>query len=189
MEPIEGWTAALQWGPPTEQDYVVPMSRESFGYWQMVRRKREAEVVPVIRRGNGLYLVHTKAFYPQGVYRLLTGGIKPGEPLLEALVREAREETSLDLRIERFFGALRYHFAWEGQSLPFASYLFAMVEEGGELRVGDPDEAISGFRELTLAQIASLADELEALPPDWIDWGRFRAIAHRFTADALGRAR
>ncbi len=161
------------------------MDQESFAYWQRVRSRREAEVVPVIRRRNGLYLVHTKAFYPQGVYRLLTGGIKPGEPLLEALDREAQEETSLTLRIARFFGILRYRFAWQGQSLGFTSYLFEMVEEGGELRVSDPDEAISGFRELTLAQVAALADELEALPPDWIDWGRFRAIAHRFTGEAL----
>ena len=61
-----------------------------------------------------------------------------------------------------------------------------MVEESGELRVSDPDEAISGFRELTLAQVAALAEGLEALPADWIDWGRFRAIAHRFTAESLG---
>ena len=85
----------------------------------------------MIRRRNGLYLVHTKAFYPQGVYRLLTGGIKPGEPLLEALAREAQEETSLTLRIERFFRRLALPLYLGGT---VAALYFLPVHHGGGKR-------------------------------------------------------
>ncbi len=170
MEPIEGWTAALRWGAPAERDYAVPMSRESFDYWQMVRRKREAEVVPVIRRRNGLYLVHTKAFYPQGVYRLLTGGIKPGEPLLDALAREAQEETSLTLRIERFDVAslaASVADAWFNQTLCRVNDCVVRlgVFKGGEFHWHKHDTEDEVFFVLSGRFVVELADRRVELGP------------------------
>ena len=137
----------------------------------------------LLRRRNGLYLVHTKEFYPRGVYRMLSGRVEPGEDLIAAVKREAREETGLEVRIERFLGILHHQFLWQGQSLLFVSYLFLVVEEDGVLSCNDPREAISGFQELGLREVAGLAESLESLPPDWADWGRFRATAHRLVGE------
>ncbi len=60
---------------------------------------RRAEVCYVLYRAeprNGL-LLHTKADYPAGCFRLPTGGVKPGEDVVGSLEREVFEETSLDL--------------------------------------------------------------------------------------------
>jgi len=46
------------------------------------------EVCLVVCRPNGKLLTFTKTFYPPGVYRLLTGGVEPGESVLDVLRRE-----------------------------------------------------------------------------------------------------
>ncbi len=173
------------YGPPVERSFTLQVGEKIFRYWQATRQKRLAEVVLLLQRKNGRYLAHTKDFYPPATYRLISGGIKPGEDLLAAVRREAYEETGLLVRIERFLALLRYRFYWQGYVLPFASYVFGVVEEDGTLKVNDPGEAISGFREVTLAELDALAAQLEALHPEWEDWGRFRAIAHRVILEIL----
>jgi 8-oxo-dGTP pyrophosphatase MutT (NUDIX family) len=163
----------------------MPVTRATYEYWRDVRRKRSAEVVLALRRLNGLFLVHTKAFYPPGTYRLLSGGIKAGEDLEVAVRREAFEETGLAIAIERFLAIAHYRFAFQGQESPFTSYLLLVAEMSGALQCNDRDEAISGYAEVTLDQVNALADDLEALSADWRDWGRFRAIGHRLVVEAL----
>jgi 8-oxo-dGTP pyrophosphatase MutT (NUDIX family) len=175
--------AQLQYGLPVERGYSYQVTADTWRYWELARRKRQAEVVLLLRRCSGRYLVHTKSFYPQGIYRLLSGGIKPGEDLVAAVQREASEETNLDERIERFLGILRYRFLWQGQSQPFTSYLFGLAELGGTLRTNDSSESISAYREVEMPELLALAAQLESLPADWIDWGRFRAAAHRLAVE------
>jgi len=175
--------AIKRYGRPVERSYVHRVGKTFFP--TSAGPKRLFEVVILLRRPNGLYLVHTKEFYPKGTYRLLSGGVKPGEDLITAVRREALEETGLEVRIESFLGILRHQFVCEGRNLPFVSYLFAVVEEGGVLGCNDPHEAIVGFREVTLPEITATADSLESLPPDWLEWGRFRATAHRLAGELL----
>lgn len=177
--------AALAYGQPIEREFVLPVTRATYEYWRDVRRKRSAEIVLALRRRNGSFLVHTKAFYPPGAYRLLSGGIKAGEDLEIAAHREAFEETGLAIAIERFLAIAHYRFIFEGQELSFTSYLLLVAEVSGVLQCNDRDEAISGYAEVTLDQVNAMADDLEALPADWRDWGRFRAIGHRLIAELL----
>jgi 8-oxo-dGTP pyrophosphatase MutT (NUDIX family) len=177
--------AVARYGEPAVRAYTFAVSQASADYWQLVRRNRAAEVVFLIRRPNGRYLVQTKSVYPAGVYRLMSGGIKRKEDLLAALLREIHEETGLTVRVERFLGILGYHFEYGELSQPFISYLFVVAEEGGTLGAQDTDEDISGYREVTVAELGALAEQLEGLAPDWVDWGRFRAAAHRFALEQL----
>ncbi|MHB1354933.1 MAG: NUDIX hydrolase [Anaerolineae bacterium] len=166
--------------------YSQIINRNTRNYWFRALRTRNAEVVMIIRRGNGKYLVHTKAFYPQESYRLMTGGLKPREEPNPAALREAYEETGLQVEILRDLARIDYEFQYEGETLYFTSYLVLLQELGGVLEVCDDAEEISGFREVTLDDLLLLADQLEALTGDaWADWGRFRAPAHRITYQLL----
>jgi 8-oxo-dGTP pyrophosphatase MutT (NUDIX family) len=183
---VSGIAAAIeQYGRPLERSWHYEVRKDTFLYWQMVKGKRAGEVIILLRRRNGRYVVHTKAFYPHGTYRLISGGIKPGEDLSTAVQRETWEETGLEIHITRFLGILHHEFAGQDSSLLFTSYVFEVVEEKGVLHVNDPHEAITGYREVTLAGLIDLAEQLEALPPDWNDWGRFRAMPHRFAVEVL----
>ena len=177
--------AMERYGSPLERSVVHRVSGHPSVFAPSRERKRVAEVVVLLRLCNGLYVVHTKRFYPEGVYRLLSGGIKAREGLVAAVRRETLEETGLDVRVERFLGIIRHRFVWQDECLPFTTYVFGVSEAGGTLRFNDPGEEITGFREVDLSQIAAIADQLESLPPAWNEWGRFRAPAHRLIAEVL----
>ena len=178
--------AIARFGQPEEREYLLRVSWSAFRRRARVRDKRSAEAVLLIRRPNGRFLLHTKSFYPSSSYRVPTGGIEQGEDLIDAACREAREETGLEVSVERFLGILHYRFWWNDQETDLTSYVFLLKETGGELAPQDISERITGFKEVTLDEFSEIARKLEeTLPQDWKAWGQFRALAHRFAFELL----
>jgi 8-oxo-dGTP pyrophosphatase MutT (NUDIX family) len=165
------------------------------GFDDPIRRKdRFGEVLMAVQRPNRKLLVAIKTFYPRGAYRLPTGGIHHGESILDALVRETKEETGLDTAVRQFLAAIAYR----GRSSPtapplFHTFAFLLDELGGTLGAIDTEEQIEDWREMASSELRAQANVLESLTTEgkksiggsWADWGRFRAIAHRAVADAL----
>ncbi|HEX7734331.1 MAG TPA: NUDIX hydrolase [Ktedonobacteraceae bacterium] len=156
-------------------------------------RDRYGEVCMVVRRPGGHLITAKKTFYPTSAYRLLTGGIHPGEPVLDALLREVREETGLDVTVSRFLAAVAYHWPEQQDSPLFYTFAFLLEESGGTLGALDEDERLEYFREITLAELPERVEFFNHLPheysPDfsieWHHWGRFRAVIHRLVWQAL----
>ncbi len=140
-----------------------------------VSGRRMAEVAMAIRRPNGKILLQTKESYPDGVFRIPTGGLKRGEAIESALLRETEEETALDVAIRRFIAILTYRCPDE--SIVFRSYLFLLDEVGGTLQETDPEEGITGWIEADATELNRSARHLRASPKSWRDWGDFRALA------------
>ena len=183
---ILGLAEAMRlFGQPVERECVHRVSGQFLAERQQVSDRRPGEVVLALRRKSGRYLVHTKAFYPPGTYRLLSGGIRFGETLLSAVRREVWEETSLETHIDCFLAVLHHTFAWRTDLASFDSYLFLLSEETGSLASQDPGEAITGYREVTLREILALANQLESLSGRWHEWGCFRAVAHRVLVEIV----
>ncbi|MCS7068896.1 MAG: NUDIX hydrolase [Meiothermus sp.] len=154
-----------------------------------VARTRIAEVCLVYQQPTGLYLTMTKPFYPAGVYRLPTGGILPGESVLEALERESWEETGQTAQVLRYLAHITY---LHNEGRLFHSYVF-LLASGGHPKPQDHLEQISDFQEVAATGLLAIAEKLEGLPPDfspelkatWADWGQFRAVVHRVAAQTL----
>ncbi len=144
---------------------------------------RRSEVAMAIRRPSGGFLLQTKAFYPAGTFRLPTGGIKDGEDVEHALLREVHEESNLDVELERLVAVID-HSALEGKT-PFRSYMFLLRETGGTLKVNDPDEQISGWDERDIAGLERAARALRELDGTWRRWGQFRAVALEVLVGAI----
>jgi 8-oxo-dGTP pyrophosphatase MutT (NUDIX family) len=183
-------------GPAQRLDVTVAMSGETFDYWWYkvaVKRNRRGEVALALRRTDGQVLLHTKPFYPTGVYRLPTGGVHYDEPATSGALREAREETGLKVRLARFAGLVVYTFKRnEGdepgeRSMPFVTYVFiADVNDAAPVPT-DVDEQISGFRYVPPTDLRAVAAALRGLSPGrWADWGAFRAPPHDLVAESLG---
>ncbi|MBN1402221.1 MAG: NUDIX hydrolase [Anaerolineae bacterium] len=186
---VEGLDAAMaRFGLPALEQVQLSVTEDTIAERERVRKRRVAEVIMLLERKSGLYLVHTKAFYPNGVYRLISGGIKAGEDLLAAVHRETHEETGLDVCIRDFLAVFQFHFTHGHVTVPFTSFLFHVQETGGVLANHDPAEAITDFRDVTFEELEHIAQKLEGLSPGWIDWGRFRAAPHRFVLDHLDRS-
>ena len=165
---------------------------------------RIGEVCMVVRRTNGKLLTAVKTFYPPGAFRLLTGGIKHGEAIADALLRETAEETGLDVVVRRFLAVIEYHLVGDAGQEPagsacataapaFATFAFLLDEVSGTLAVQDAEEQLGAFHEAAIDELPALAERLEHVPDgfhpeirgSWQDWGRFRAVVHRVVYDAL----
>ena len=181
---------ALRYGEPRRLDITI-----DDGFEDPIRRAdRFGEVLMAVRRPNAKLLLAIKTFYPRGAYRLPTGGIHHGERIYDALVRETKEETGLDTTVRRFLAMIAYR----GRSAPddaplFHTFAFLLDEVAGTLGALDTSEQIEAWREVAPGELNAQAAVLERLTSDgtksiggsWADWGRFRAVAHRATADAL----
>lgn len=147
---------------------------------------REGEVVLLLRRADGSLLLHTKSFYPEGIYRLPSGGIRRGETVLAAAAREATEETGLVAQNFQPLGLLTYRVRSGWRSLFFHSWL-VVADVEGDPQPRDGKERISGFRWVSPEALSEVAAALRALRPGWTDWGRFRALAHDAAAAWIER--
>jgi 8-oxo-dGTP pyrophosphatase MutT (NUDIX family) len=163
--------------PRSEQIEIAASSHSNGPAGFPLTSRRTAEVVLVVPRPAGRVLVHTKNFYPSGIWRLPTGGIHRGESIEAAVRRESVEETGLALVPERFLFHLR--FCWDGFDKDFQSFGFLMNAADGRIQSRDPKEQITAFRDSTREEIEAIAQRLETLQGNWSAWGRFRAAPHR----------
>jgi len=183
-------TLAVRFGAPLVIDSVIPDHFDD----PIRKPDRYGEVCMVVRRPNGTVLLSIKTFYPRGAYRLPTGGIHRGEPILDALLRETNEETGLQTDVRRFLARIAYHSVDAPTGVPiFHTFAFLLDETGGTLGALDTTEQIEDWREIEVAElprVANFLDDLRApgtvdIGGDWRAWGKFRAVVHRAVADAL----
>jgi 8-oxo-dGTP pyrophosphatase MutT (NUDIX family) len=141
--------------------------------------------------------MHIKTFYPAGAYRLPTGGIQVGDSAFATLGREIYEETGLTLgdgtgqvKLQRLLGVLGYNLLHRQLgAVEFATYFFLVqMPPDAELHPLDEHEQIAGWAWRTPAELEAVAAVLDAIHTHnatWADWGRFRAVGHRFVAELL----
>ena len=177
------------YGQPLEHLVLLPTNTL---FDPLNKRDRYGEVCMVVRRKNGLLLTMKKIHYPKGAYRLLTGGIHHGEPILDALLRETAEETGLEVQINRFLAAVAYRLP--SKEVPhFYTFAFLLDEISGVLGVIDEDERIEDFREIAPDELPAIAEHLEhvganasdTIDGNWREWGHFRAVIHTLVYEAM----
>ena len=95
-----GEPAILEWeGEITEREYGIATYNP----------RRTHDVTLFILNGDRLALIRKHPF-PPDVWRPPGGGVKPGEDFVEAVVREAYEETGLRVTLERYLVEARARF-------------------------------------------------------------------------------
>lgn len=95
-------------------------------------------IMVLVKRDDKALLVHAATF-KRPFFGLVAGFVETGESLEQCVVREVKEETSLDIKNVRYFGS---------QSWPFPSQLmvgFIADYAGGELRFADGELTAGGF--------------------------------------------
>jgi NAD+ diphosphatase len=177
-----------RFGEPVARDVAL----DDIAFDPVGNPSRFAEVCMVVRRPTGHVLLSIKTFYPRGAYRLPTGGIDRDEPILDAALRETREETGLMVEVRRFLAALTYRDGPNGAPV-FHTFAFLLDDpSGAPVTPLDEHEQIESYREVPVSELPRVAEQLERIPPDgapgipnWDAWGRFRAHAHRAVHEAL----
>ncbi len=81
-----------------------------------------------------------KHMFPAGAYRAPSGAANPGEGLEAGTVREAREETGLEIELDRFMLHVHARFTCGPVVENWRSLVFSALHAGGELRHQDEEE-------------------------------------------------
>lgn len=149
-------------------------------------KNKRGEVVLAIERPEQCVLLHRKSWYEPGVYRLLSGTIDWDEAVETALERELFEETGLILGTTHFLGILDCVISYDVQEVAFVSYIFQLSRTEGNLELPKDHEEISDFRDVAIAELPVVAENLRNVPSPRAGWGRWRAHAHDFVYEMLG---
>lgn len=108
-------------GPPREWTFYLPMQEQEFGLLDRTGqdgRWHDATILVDAQSlqnpptfdsqgfnplaGPGAFVAIAKPWYPPGVYRYPSGAAKPGEGIVAAALREAAEETGLEVQLTRY---------------------------------------------------------------------------------------
>jgi 8-oxo-dGTP pyrophosphatase MutT (NUDIX family) len=114
-----------------------------------VETKTEVSAGGVVyrRRDGGVEVILASRRTRRGdiAWGLAKGGIEPDETTEDAAVREVREETGLEARIERSLGQTRYFYVWEDVRIRKTVHFFLM-RATGEGSVNDRDDEMEEVR-------------------------------------------
>ena len=126
-------------------------------------------VLGVVRRSDGKFLitqrVMTKEWAP-GWWEIPGGAVKAGESSLEAVIREVREETGLDVSGKKGGYQFSYHRENKGQNYIVDIYRFDMDAGEEDLRL--QKEETMGGKFASLEEIKEIAAKGEFLHYDSI---------------------
>jgi ADP-ribose pyrophosphatase YjhB (NUDIX family) len=137
-----GEPAVLEWsGEISEREYDIATYDP----------ERTHDVTLFILNGDLLALIR-KPMFPPDVWRPPGGGVKPGEDFVEAVEREALEETGLEIELERYLVEARARFFYR-QSLEWHTHVFLARTEDEAIAPRDTDE-IAEARWGTLEELA-----------------------------------
>lgn len=176
---------------PLIEEVTIIYSNSSFfnKVKDSVENDRRGEVVFCVIRPDGRIITITCDEYPEGIYRIPTGGISYGEDIIEAVFREVKEELGLNVVIDRFVGVLKIKFEFKDDSVMFYSYIFILRETGGRLLLDAIDDEISEVREVDIEGLETMVDSLYNIPGKWNDWGKFRYQTSKAVLEYLKRTR
>ena len=150
-----------------------------------VESDRRGEVVFAVRRKNGKFILTRQDVYPEGIFRIPTGGIGHDENIIKAVKRETMEGLGLKAKITSFEGVLKTKACYDREMVDFYSYVFLLEEESGNLLEDATDDEISKAIEVAPEDIHEYCRRLLEIKPGsyWHDWGRFRYLTTNAVAE------
>jgi 8-oxo-dGTP pyrophosphatase MutT (NUDIX family) len=149
-----------RYGEPRVLEWAGEISEREWGV-ATYDPKRTHDVTLFILNGPRLALIR-KPMFPSDIWRPPGGGVKPGEDFVEAVKREALEETGLRVELDRYLVEARAVFTYEGPALDWRTHVFSAhtddeaiephdTVEIAEARWGTLEELAGPLRERLLA--------------------------------------
>lgn len=131
-------------------------------------KKTKGEVVMIILQNNRIALI-TKEFYPKGIYRIPSGGIKLNETPNEALNREIYEETGIRNPKSKLLATIE----WKINQINYKSYVYLIQDA----EIKGPTNSMERISKIILVEPEKVLDYLNPrASAEWRDWIKFRRI-------------
>lgn len=160
---------------PRVERWDVPLTREEQDEVDRHLSLRRAHDVSLLICRDEQLAVIRKPGYPEGAFRIPSGGIHPEESFVDGAVREAFEETGLAIVVEDYLLQIHANFTFEDRSAKWTTHVMLARADSGEL---DPKDS----REVEAARWIGWQELIEDVNPRLVDSGlgglRYRARLH-----------
>ena len=183
ISPEEIQRLEQRYGIPPEVEFEIGYRKDEFDFLKHSQKHGRAHDVTLLIFRDDQIAVTAKPHYPPGLYRPPSGGVAPGEPFEAGALREAREETGLEIALERYLVRALVRFQYADEVVRWTSHVFTARHVGGELAPRDSRE-ITGARWMTLAELEALQPMLRAAGSSGL---AYRAALHEVIFEELRR--
>lgn len=144
----------LHFGEPVVERWEVPLLPRELEEVKRHRRRGRAHDVSMLIFGDDALAVIRKVGYPEGAYRIPSGGVHPEESFLDGAAREAREETGLAVTFTHYLLQVHADFAQGEERLRWVTHVMQAQAR--------PDASARG----SLAPL----DDAEIEAAKWVSW-------------------
>jgi 8-oxo-dGTP pyrophosphatase MutT (NUDIX family) len=171
----------LEFGEPTIERWEAPLTETEFRNIVRHREHGRAHDVSLLILKAGDAAVIRKAGYPEGAFRIPSGGVHPEESFVDGALREAYEETGLSVAIKDYLLQIHATFTLGDERAPWTTHVMLARPLGGaaetlKIEPHDHDE-IEAARWMDFSE---LVDEVSPLLEESGLGGlRYRARIHR----------
>lgn len=142
-----------RYGTPVEIARQYEMTPEQLDIVRLgQKRGRCHDVTLVIVDDERNIVVTRKPSYPLGAYRTPSGGVEVGEAFDDGAIREAKEETGLDIVLEKYLIRANVRFWCGPEVIDWTTHVLQARPTGGTLQPIDTKEIIEA-RKATIAEI------------------------------------
>jgi ADP-ribose pyrophosphatase YjhB (NUDIX family) len=148
-----------RFGIPRKLSMSFRMNPSEFqGLKDSMKDGRNSDVTLFIFKDNKIIVI-AKPWYPKGLYRAPSGGLKPDENLEPCAKREAYEETGTKIKLEKYILRIHVTFTCNANKVNWTSHVFTAKYLSGDLRPIDTRE-IREVNLLSLDELAALKEKL-----------------------------
>lgn len=175
---------SLQLGTPEVERWSFTMKEDEFRRLKRhIERRRTHDVSLAIVQDDRVAAIRKHA-YPEGGFRLPSGGVHPEEAFLDGASREAYEETGLRVEIERYVLRVHLVFRFGGEDAAWTSHVLLARPVSGEIHPVDTGE-IAEARFFTWEELLTRSNP--ALLGTGLGGLAYRARLHERTREILAQ--
>jgi len=134
-----------RYGAPTIASFHTPVSEQEYRRIRASQKDGRNHDVTLYVHKDDKIVVIAKPFYPSGLFRAPSGGLKPDESFEEGIAREMQEEAGIEITLRRFL--LRTSVIFENKEnknrIDWRSFVFLADYRSGNFQFTDHSEIAS----------------------------------------------
>ncbi|UCC45427.1 MAG: NUDIX hydrolase [Candidatus Zixiibacteriota bacterium] len=170
-----------RYGVPSRASFTIDITEKEYNRIHASQTHgRNHDVTLYIRKGDS-YVVIAKPFYPAGLYRAPSGGLKPGEDFHEGIRREVNEEAGVEIQLDRFILRTEVDFRCVTGSIYWRSFVFTADYLNGDFEYTDHEE----IAEVKLASLSEFETFGKIMRRSDIGGLHYRAALHETVAELI----
>ncbi|MCX7421561.1 MAG: NUDIX hydrolase [Planctomycetia bacterium] len=142
-----------RYGTPVEIAREYEMTPQQLSVVRLGQKNGRCHDVTLVIVDDELnVVVIRKPSYPIGAYRTPSGGVEVGESFDDGAIREAKEETGLDIVLEKYLIRANVRFRCGSEVIDWTTHVLQARPTGGTLQPIDTKEIVEA-RKATIAEI------------------------------------